>query len=142
MARTIGKLTALQVARPANAGMYSDGGGLYLQVTPSGAKSWVFRFTLAGKAREMGLGGLSAVPLVDARSKAAECRALRQGGIDPIQARLEKRQQAAVEAAKAVTFDQAAERYIDAHRSSWRNAKHAAQWKATLATYGRCDDSP
>jgi hypothetical protein len=64
--------------------MYPDGAGLYLQVTSEGAKSWIFRFSLNGKAREMGLGSLSGVSLADARVKAAECRRLRQDGIDPI----------------------------------------------------------
>jgi hypothetical protein len=63
------------VSRTADAGMYGDGGGLYLQVTAT-AKSWVFRFTLTGKACEMGLGAFSSVPLADARSRAAEFRSL------------------------------------------------------------------
>src|SRR5262245_27966557 len=100
MARTVGKLTALKVARDLPAGMYADGAGLYLQVTGAGAKSWMFRFSLNGKAREMGLGSLSAISLADARAKAAECRRLRQDGIDPIEARNARRAQAALDAAK------------------------------------------
>jgi integrase len=135
MARTIGKLLALQVGRDLAPGMSADGGGLYLQVTGTGAKSWIFRFTLAGKAREMGLGPLSAIPLADARLQAAECRALRQKGIDPIEARNAARQQTALEAAKVISFSQAAKRYMDAHKASWRNPKHRQQWENTLATY-------
>src|SRR4051812_20466632 len=86
MARTIGKLLALQVTRDLAPGMYPDGGGLYLQVTARGAKSWIFRFTLAGKVRDMGLGPLLATSLADARLQAAEYRALRQRGSDPIEA--------------------------------------------------------
>ena len=104
MATTIGKLTALKVARKLPPGMYADGAGLYLQVTGAGAKSWIYRFSLQGKAREMGLGSLSAVSLADARNKAAECRTLRQEGIDPIAAREARRAQAALEEAKAITF--------------------------------------
>jgi len=56
MARKIGKLTSLTVSRTKKRGYLSDGGGLYLQVSPSGSRSWVFRFRDAGRLREMGLG--------------------------------------------------------------------------------------
>jgi integrase len=135
MARTVGKLTALKVARNLPPGMYADGAGLYLQVTGAGAKSWIYRFSLHGKAREMGLGSLSALSLSDARIKAGECRRLRQEGIDPIEARKASREQAALDAAKTLTFKEAAASYIASHRAGWRNAKHAAQWENTLATY-------
>jgi hypothetical protein len=69
MARTTGRLTALKVARAKRPGMYADGGGLYLQVTERGA-SWVYRYMLAGRAREMGLGPLALFGLSEARSKA------------------------------------------------------------------------
>jgi integrase len=135
MAKTVGKLTALKVGRALPSGMYADGAGLCLQVTGAGAKSWIYRFSLHGKAREMGLGSLSAVSLADARVKAAECRSLRQEGIDPIEARKARQAQAALDAAKAITFKEAAERYIAARRAGWNNVKHAAQWGSTLATY-------
>jgi integrase len=83
----------------------------------------------------MGLGSLSALSLTDARDKAAECRRLRQEGVDPIEARKAQREQAALEAATMLTFTEAAARYIAAHRSGWKNAKHASQWENTLATY-------
>jgi integrase len=135
MARTVGKLTALKIARNLARGMYADGAGLYLQVTGAGAKSWIYRFSLNGKAREMGLGSLSAVSLAEARIKTGECRRLCQDGVDPIEARNARRQQAELEAAKTITFKEAAANYIASHRAGWRNAKHAAQWEATLATY-------
>ena len=115
--------------------MYPDGGGLYLQITESGAKSWSFRFMLNGRAREMGLGPLHAVPLADARAKAAECRKLRYEGIDPIEARKVERDKARLAAARALSFDDAAEAYIKAHQAGWRNAKHVDQWRNTLNTY-------
>jgi hypothetical protein len=90
---------------------------------------------LRGKAREMGLGSLSAVGLAEARAEAAACRTLRQQGIDPIEARKARHAQAALDAAKAITFKEAAERYIATRRAGWKNAKHAAQWGSTLATY-------
>jgi integrase len=133
MAKTVGKLTALKVARELAPGFHADGAGLYLQVTTSGAKSWVYRFSFRKQKRYMGLGSLSAV--ADARTKAAECRALLQDGIDPIEERNAHRAQAALNAAKAITFKEAAGQYINAHRAGWKNAKHASQWENTLAAY-------
>jgi Arm DNA-binding domain len=135
MARTAGGLTALKVGRlVGKPGMHADGGGLYLQVTAGGA-SWIYRYMLNGRAREMGLGPLALFGLQEARAKALDARRLRHGGIDPIEARRAARQQARLHAAKAITFKQCAESYIKAHRAGWRNGKHAAQWEATLATY-------
>jgi hypothetical protein len=71
MAREIHKLTALAVSKEKKIGLHNDGGGLYLRITTSGGKFWMFRYTLNGKAREMGLGALHAIALTDARDKAA-----------------------------------------------------------------------
>ncbi|KQQ24090.1 integrase [Methylobacterium sp. Leaf122] len=130
-----GKLTALGVAKLKTPGMYGDGGGLWLQITGKGGKSWIFRFTLDGKAREMGLGSAITFSLAEAREKALTCRKLCAEGIDPIEARNARRDAARIEAAKAITFRQSAAAYIEAHKAGWRNAKHAAQWAATLDTY-------
>jgi integrase len=135
MAGTAGRLTALKVERlKSKNGMHHDGGGLYLQVTPGGA-SWVLRFMLNGKAREMGLGPLALYGLQDARAKALDARRLRHEGIDPIEHRRAERAARALETAKGITFKECAESYIKAHRAGWRNVKHAGQWEATLATY-------
>ncbi len=115
--------------------MHGDGGGLYLQVTPSGARTWIFRFKLGGRAREMGLGPTHTVSLAEAREKARECRKLVLEGIDPIEARNAKRAEARLAAATAMTFEQCADRYIEAHKAGWKNPKHAAQWPSTLQTY-------
>lgn len=130
-----GKLTALGVAKLKTPGMYGDGGGLWLQVTGKGGKSWIFRFTLDGKSREMGLGSANTFSLSEAREKALLCRKLCAEGIDPIETRNARLDAARVEAAKAMTFRQCATAYIDAHKASWRNAKHAAQWPVSLETY-------
>src|SRR5215475_7110389 len=111
----MGKLTALAVTRARKAGMYPDGAGLYLQLGAGGAKSWVFRFTLAGRQRYLGLGSANAVPLARARQLAAEARQLRAEGIDPIEARRTERTAARVESAKTVTFNLCFESYITAH---------------------------
>lgn len=85
MARTIGKLSAAAIAsKNINEGMHGDGGGLYLKVGPTGYKSWIFRFKVRGKGREMGLGAVHIIGLADARTLAVECRRLRLEGIDPI----------------------------------------------------------
>jgi Arm DNA-binding domain len=149
-----GKLTALKVAREKRPGLYGDGGGLYLQITERGSKSWIFRFWVAerdpmtgktvrdpvtnnvtGRSREMGLGSCNAVSLAEARDRALECRKLRANEIDPIDAREAARRQAALERAKLLKFKAAAVTYMAAHRIAWRNDKHAAQWESTLQTY-------
>jgi integrase len=136
----VGRLTALRVARATAPGMYADGGGLYLQVTVNGrkgepAKSWIYRYTLRGRAREMGLGSLSAISLQEARNRVSEYRRQRHDGIDPIEARRAQREQAILDAGRALTFKEATGKYIEGHRAGWHNAKHAAQWESTLATY-------
>ncbi len=141
MARVIGRLTAIEVDRIRRApagdkvGVHSDGGGLYLQVTPSGAKSWLYFYRLHKRSREMGLGPLHAVSLADARAKASECRSQRAAGVDPIDARKAEQAKVALEAARAITFKAAAEQFIEAMKPSWTNAKHADQWTTTLTTY-------
>ena len=135
MARTVEKLSALAVTRASAPGYYNDGAGLYLQVAKAGTKSWIFRFRMGGKQREMGLGPLHTVSLAQARDKAKECRALLLEGTDPLEARNAVKLDAALERARTVTFDHCAEQYIAAHRGSWKNAKHAAQWESTIATY-------
>jgi integrase len=131
----MGKLNPQAVARATKLGMYGDGGGLYLQVGPGGAKSWIYRFTLNGRQRYLGLGPLNEIPLKRARELAAEARQLRAEGIDPIDHRRSERLAARVASAKVMTFQQCAEAYIAAHESGWHNPKHRAQWHSTLATY-------
>jgi len=135
MPRTIGKLTALAVDKSKRRGYYGDGGGLFLQVSVSGSKSWVFRFKEAGKLHEMGLGATHTIGLAEARERARECRRLRLDGIDPIEARKVALAQARLAAAKAVTFKNCAERYIASHQAGWRSLAHAAQWPSTLGRY-------
>jgi integrase len=135
MGRTVDKLSALAVARAKEPGYYGDGAGLYLQVSKSGTKSWIFRFTIGGKQREMGLGPLHTISLAQAREKARDCRALLLEGKDPLEARNAAKLGEALDRARAMTFEQCAAAYIAAHRGSWKSVKHAAQWESTLATY-------
>jgi integrase len=134
------RLTALKVEKlkseeSPKPGMHADGGGLYLRVTPEGARNWVLRYMIDRRPRWMGLGPLSLYGLADARAKALDARRKRHEGIDPIEARRTERARQKLEAAKAITFKQCAELYIASHRAGWQNDKHAAQWPATLSAY-------
>ncbi len=120
--------------------MHADGGGLYLQVTNGKEegqlnKSWLFRFALKGKERQMGLGSLNAIGLSEARDAAEHCRKLLKEGKDPIEVRDAERAAKQVAKAKSVTFDWCATEYMKAHEAGWRNAKHRQQWHNTLSTY-------
>lgn len=135
MARGHGRLSKLAVERATRAGLYPDGQGLYLQVSPSGAKSWILRYQYATRRRYMGLGGVAAVGLADARRKALAARKMLAEDLDPLEEGRALAVAKAAEAARAITFRESADRYIAAHQSSWRNAKHIAQWKSTLRAY-------
>src|SRR5712691_5973282 len=144
MART-GKLSAVEVAKAKGPAVLHDGGCLYILVGASrksgdgdenpAAKSWVFRFQLDGKRRDMGLGPFPDVSLAEARAKATEHRRLRHEGIDPLDAKAARWQAQRVSVAKRRTFRECAVEFIEKNRAGWRNAKHAAQWTATLNTY-------
>jgi integrase len=135
------RLTALDVQRAKAPGRYIDGAGLYLQVTSPASRSWIFRYTLDGRSREMGLGPLgphgapATVSLEEARKLAQAARTLKAAGVDPIDAREAAAAAKAAEEARRVTFKAAAERYIEAHGAKWRNQKHRDQWESTLKAY-------
>lgn len=107
-------------------GRHGDGRGLFLYVKPTGARSWVLRYQVQGRRRDLGLGPYPDVSLAMARDRAAEARRLIAEGEDPIT----KKQQA-----KPKTFREAALELIESKRPGWKNAKHAAQWTATLEAY-------
>ena len=139
------KATALTAAKVKNAkpGRYGDGNGLYLLVRSAEARFWIFRYTRAGRMREMGLGRAgdddAAVKLVEARDKAADLHKMVRAGVDPLDKREADAAQAAADtqkaAIRAITFRTVAERYLAAHEKTWRNAKHRDQWRNTLDTY-------
>jgi integrase len=135
LARELGRLSAVALRKINTPGLYPDGGGLSLQVTKGGARTWVYRFMLHGRAREMGLGPLHIVTLAEAREKARECRKLRHEGIDPIEARKARQAEQRLAGATAITFRECAEAYIAAYEAGWKNPKHAKQWPSTLETY-------
>jgi integrase len=136
MGRPIEKLSAKQIERLAKTpGKYGDGGGLWLVVASKHAVSWVFRYQIAGNAREMGLGSFDVVSLAEARSRALAARKLSSAGIDPIAERDRQQSERVADATRAITFKQSAEGYIGSHGVKWSNAKHADQWRATLESY-------
>ncbi len=137
MPRKARELSPLEVRRLSRPGRWSVGGvdGLALQVTESGARSWVLRLSVAGRQREMGLGSFPSVPLAEAREKARAHRAMVDRGADPISVRRAAKSAAAAERDSQQSFATVAAQYIAQHAKSWKNAKHGAQWASTLRTY-------
>jgi len=135
MPKMIERLSARKVATLNTPGLHADGNGLYLQITTGHAKSWIFRYSIHGRTREMGLGSLRKVSLEEARRKAIEYGNQRDEGIDPIEERRRVRQQHLLERAKTMTFSMAVSEFLRDNRGEWKNAKHAAQWETSLATY-------
>ena len=143
----MGRLTATAVRslrHPSNSGRpvrFGDGDGLYLQVAENDTKSWLFRYTRHGKAREMGLGPVGEPPdgvsLAMARTLATAAKVVLRAGHDPIEERLAKRaaQRQAEAESKERTFRAAAVLLVESKRPGWRNPKHGAQWLATLEAY-------
>lgn len=127
MARPIHKLTDTAAkSDKLKPGRHADGGGLYLNVSKAGAKSWLFMWVVAGKRREMGLGSYPTVSLAKARKLALGCRDAVAEGRDPIAER---------EKVAEPTFGECADEFLASMSSSWRNEKHRAQWKMTLTVY-------
>lgn len=136
MGRGVERLKALSVQRLCRqAGLHCDGAGLYLRVAGPTAASWVYRYMIGGKAREMGLGSYPEITLGEARGAASQARKVKAQGQDPIAVKDAAKAAQRAEQARQVTFRHCATAYIAAHRPSWRNDKHAKQWDATLDTY-------
>jgi integrase len=131
MGKAVKKLSARAVATVAEPGRHSDGEGLYLNVTPSGARSWLFMWKKDGRRREMGLGSAGSVSLARARELASECRAQVAAGLDPIQVR----DAASKTKSGTPTFGAIANALIASKEVEWRNPKHRAQWRMTLEKY-------
>jgi integrase len=127
------RLTALRVRTLTNPGLYGDGGNLYLQVRGPEQRSWLFRYTLHGKAGSMGLGPVVDVTLAEARAKAEEARKILRAGIDPRYHRDAARAAARAASDRAMTFAQVTEEFVSRRESGWRNAKHRADVRASMA---------
>jgi len=124
MARQINKLPPRAATAITAPGRYSDGGGLYLVVSASGSRKWVFRFRWDGKLRDMGMGGALKVSLAKAREKAVAARLLIGEGRNPLEDK---------QALKAIpTFGDFADDLVTVLSTEWKNEKHKAQWATTL----------
>jgi hypothetical protein len=122
------RLTARKVAT-VGPGIYPDGGGLYLCVSASLNRTWIFRFSWRGRRPEMGLGSFDAgIGLAEARVARDEARRILTSGLNPIERRKEIRR---VSRGKP-TFGEIANALLEAKRPEWRNAKHKEQWRASL----------
>ncbi len=126
MAETLNRLNAKTITSLKTPGRHADGGNLYLSVSKTGAKSWVFFFTLNGRQREMGLGSFPDISLGRAREKAEAARRDLKDEIDPLEKRNLERSKP-----KAKTFGKCAEEYIEEHKAAWKNSKHNAM-RATV----------
>jgi integrase len=125
-----GKLTALKVKNLTAPGRYGDGGGLWFQVRDANHRSWLYRYAMEGRQRQMGLGPFPDVSLAEAREGAAKYRANVRQGVDPIEERRKTKAEKA--GTSATTFRQCADKYISVHEAAWRNAKHRWQWRQTI----------
>jgi integrase len=135
MARPVRRLTAIAVKNAKRPGLYSDGAGLYLQVSPGGSKSWIFRYGLRGKEHHHGLGPLITISLAEARDAALHCRQLLLKGVDPIATRKAEKAAGALKQVQGITFRECAERFISGHEASWRSPIHRRQWQSSLRDY-------
>lgn len=137
MARLVDQLTEAKIRTITKVGLHPDGRGLYLQIRDHGARSWIYRYSLNGRTRDMGLGSLAEVSLVKARSKATAARTLRDAGTDPIEhaAELRAAQRVPAIAESGPTFEQAAEEYMAEKLPLLRSEVHRHQWRQTLQAY-------
>lgn len=127
------RLTVARVKSLKDVGMYSDGDGLYLQVSKHGTKSWIYRYSFMGKRPEIGLGSVKDVSLSAARDKVRDYRKKLNDGIDPKSHKRMVENDSRNE--NYWTFEKCANAYIEAHSASWKNEKHIKQWYSTLNTY-------
>jgi hypothetical protein len=130
------KLTALAV-KNASPGRHGDGGGLWLQVGPTGTKAWLFRYMIDGRARAMGLGSADTFSLKEARERARAARQLIADGRDPIEVKRDERVARRLADARSVTFKTCAEEFLTVSpvAKKWTNAEHRRQWAKTLIDY-------
>lgn len=137
MPKKADELAALAVGRIKKPGLTMVGGvaGLGLQVSPGGARSWILRAKVGSLRRDIGLGGFPDVSLAQARESARIARQQIVEGVDPVAEKRRKRAELIATQATTITFAEASEKYISAHESEWKNAKHRAQWISTLETY-------
>ena len=119
------RLTAVRIRSLREPGRYADGNGLYLFVDESGAKRWILRTVISGKRCDLGLGSFQLVSLAQARDEALRLRALARKGLDVLAERRASKR-------TIPTFAEASREVHKQHSAAFRNAKHTAQWLASL----------
>ncbi|MFK7913875.1 MAG: tyrosine-type recombinase/integrase, partial [Pseudomonadales bacterium] len=102
----------------------SDGAGMYLEVLPSGGRSWRLKYRIHGVEKRISFGTFPAVSLKDARTRALDAKKLLSEGVDPSAARQEEKQKAAVDGGN--TFGKLAEEWFRKNRSRWGDG-HASR---------------
>lgn len=135
MGRELNRLNTLKIQKFLSDGYYHDGDGLYLQVKKSKNKSWIFRYTLNGKTREMGLGSFKYVTLAEARQKRTELKKQLINHIDPLEERKKEILNKLSIASKKIDFETCAKMYINSQKVAWKNPKHIQQWENSLTNY-------
>ena len=124
----MGRLTPMQIRNLKEPGRYSDGDGLFLELSGPNKGNWQLRATVNGRRRDIGLGSLALVSLKEARDAAFELRRDIQRGIDPVAERKRRK-------LEILTFKAAALRVHAEQKASWKNGKHQDQWITTLENY-------
>jgi integrase len=134
MAKATKDLTTKRVEALREPGRYHDPEhrGLYLQVGPTGTKSWLLRYEHGGRERWHGLGSARDFSLAEARKRARAKRQLLADGLDPIEVKITAKDAAAKEARARLTFERATHKFLKLYAETWRNDKHRAQWRSTL----------
>jgi integrase len=135
VAKTIDKLSDRKVSALNKAGLYGDGAGLWLKITPTKTKSWIFRYTRNKKTVDIGLGSVNDRSLADARLEAGKKRNILLLGGDPFELHKSTANNRKIAKAVAMTFKQCAEAYINKQQHELKNDKHIQQWRNTLRDY-------
>ena len=126
-------MSAAKIINLKKPGVYGDGDGLRLRITKTGKKSWIFRYRLFGKTKDMGLGSFPQISLANARKKRDQQKELVLQDLDPI---FEKNKiKIDLIKKEAMTFKVAASHYIETFKDQWTNKKHSQQWVNTLKRY-------
>ncbi len=122
-------LTAARVKQEKRPGRYADGNGLYLHVSETGARWWIWRGTVHGRRRELGMGAVILIPLAEAREIVRTWRRIARDGGDPVVERDKNKR-------KTLTFEAAARQvWSEQIAQPGRNEKYAKQWLGTLRDY-------
>lgn len=134
VARELNPLAVRKLSRP---GLHAVGGaaGLLLRISDTGARYWILRTTVGGRRRDIGIGPYPEVSLAQARQQASEMRLQARNGVDPIAERQSAREALKTSRARALTFDDALDRYLAGRANEFRNPKHRKQWRTSVETY-------